>query len=58
MEKKMFQDQSGEAISEIRLPVNREREERKTSGQLPRKGQTKRGLSQSRSARDFSGSEN
>lgn len=25
----MFQDQSGEAISEIRLPVNKEREEMK-----------------------------
>lgn len=52
----MPQDQSGEAISEIRLPIKQEIKEEIKIGHMPRKGQTKQVLSQSMSARDFSGS--
>lgn len=54
---KMPQNQSGEAISEIRLPIKQEKEERKNiSRHMPRKGQTKQVLSHSMSAGDSSGS--
>lgn len=57
MGNKMPQDQSGEAISEIRLPIKQGKEEIKNiSGHMPRKGQTEQVLTQSMSARDFSGS--
>lgn len=53
----MPQDQSGEAISEIRLPIKQGKEEIKNiSGHMLRKGQTKQVLSHSMSAGDFSGS--